>query len=84
MSPDDHFERVGADLWYRHEEPMDATSLAFCAVVPTIEGCTKKWVSNKLTTFAKMGQVAGFGDCLPAALGFDRSGWGEAIVKGKG
>ena len=29
-------------------------------------------------------QRVAVGNCLAAALGFDRSGWGEALVHGKG
>ena len=84
QQPHHLFERVGQDLWYRLPDPVPVERLCFTQFVPTLEGLSKKWVNNKLTAVGVYGQAVASGTCLAAALGCDRSGWGEAIVCGKG
>ena len=70
QEPHSQFERIGDDVWYyvKDEGALLAASLLFAKIVPTIEG---------KSTLA-------LGNTLPALLGYDRSGVGEAIVEGRG
>lgn len=66
--PHGTFERIGDDLWYKAAGSLPAERLYFVAAVPTIEG----------------GTVLASGNTLGALLGYDRSGVGEAVVRGLG
>ena len=41
-------------------------------------------MGTKLTTIAVQKKVVAFGNCLGARLGYDRSGYAEAVVRGHG
>ena len=84
----DRWERVGTDLWYcvpPETEPLDADStLFFTFPVPSLEGSTQKRVGTRIATVGVTKQTAAFGHCIEARLGYDRSGYAEALVRGKG
>ena len=88
VQPHPLWERVGHDLWYR--VPADvpplpvASSVYFTLGAPTLEGVTKKWVGSVIKTVGVTKQATACGHCLDACLGYDRSGFAEGVVKGKG
>ena len=77
------FERLGPDLWRRYEVPTPAEHLFFAALVPTLE-LQRNWQGPIKRGDGDRGIVLAFGSTLSALLGFDKSGWGEAVVPGKG
>ena len=62
---------------------MPAEALLFTAIVPTLE-LERNWQGPVKKEKGNYGYAIAVGNCLAAALGYDRSGWGEAIVRGKG
>lgn len=83
QAPHSVYERVGVDLWYRYLSPMAAEDLLFAALVPTLE-LERNWQGPIKKEKDNYGYAIAVGNSLAAALGHDRSGWGEAIVRGKG
>ena len=75
------YERVGADLWLRITQPPPPPASLFCgAVVPTLR-LQRNWLGPlKREGGADVGAALAAANCLAAALGFDRSGWCEALV----
>jgi hypothetical protein len=62
---------------------MPAENLLFAALVPTLE-LERNWQGPIKKEQGNYGCAIAVGNSLAAALGHDRSGWGEAIVRGKG
>ena len=96
QAPHTTFERVGADLWWRPPQvesegstdaEADAALPAGCPFyfgrVPAFVG-RGEWPGAGKPCSVPLGEVAAFAHVLPTLLGFDRSGCGEAVVRGLG
>ena len=60
---------------------MPADHLFFASLVPTLL-VDRNWQGPVKRASGETGQAVAMGNSLAAALGFDRSGWGEAVVAG--
>ena len=90
LSQEEHttWERVGVDLWYLLPEgtqPIDVESTLFFTVpVPSLEGTKQQRVGTRIATVGVTKQALAQGNCINARLGFDYSGYAEAILPRKG
>lgn len=70
QKPHGTFERLGDDLWYSYnEEITPAEQVFWCGSAPSLIGGRTLYVLS---------------NTLPALLGYDRSGVGEAVIPGEG
>lgn len=59
-------------------------SLFFTVEVPSLEGSTQQRVGTRIATVGIVKKSLAVGNCIDARLGYDRSGFAEAVVRGKG
>ena len=81
QQPHPVFERLGDDLWYYDRTPIPAERIFYCEWAPTMAATDG---DAKHSIHGDFGRVAAVGTTLPALLGYDRSGLGEALVVGHG